>query len=145
MIKDPPIEEQPYIEPQVIDLGDVRVARGMSRRPYSACEHRRLCYDSQERRVWCADCETTLDGFDGFLVLTKYFQAMTNAANRMVAEAKEAREAVIHRIAARKVEQIWRAKMAVTCPHCHRGILPGDSLGGVCPDFERARRERDKP
>ena len=143
MSLDPPIDEQPYIQPQVIDLGDVRVARGLSRRGHSLCNHRQLRYDSHERRVWCADCETTLESFDAFMVFVEHFQAMTSAARRRLDEANEAREAVIHRIAARKVEAIWRGKMAVTCPHCHRGILPGDALGPVSPDFEMARRARD--
>ena len=143
MSLDAPIDEQPYIQPQVIDLGAVRVARGLSRRVYPACKHRQLRYDSADRRVWCADCETTLESFDAFMVFVDNFQAITDAARRRLDEANAAREAVIHRIAAREVEATWRGKMAVTCPHCHRGILPGDPLGAVSPDFEMARRARD--
>ena len=142
-MKDAPIEELEYVVRQVIDFGDIRVARGMSRRPVANCQHAQLRYDLQERRVWCQDCETTVESFDAFMVLVRNFQAVVSAADKMLREAKEAKAAVIHRIAAREVESIWRHKMAVTCPHCSRGILPSDGLGGQSTKFETARRAKD--
>ena len=44
--KTPPIVEQEYLSGlKVVDIGDLRVARGMSRRPVSTCHHRPLVYD----------------------------------------------------------------------------------------------------
>ena len=142
-LKDPPIDEQEYISPQVIDFGDLRVARGMSRRPHQNCPHLQLRYDLQERRVWCQDCETTVEGFDAFMSLVRSFQDMINSADAMLRQAEEAKAAVIHRIAARRVEKTWRRKMAVSCPHCRRGILPTDSLCSQSPEFEKARRSKE--
>lgn len=143
-MNDVPIQELNYIRPQVIDFGDIRVARGMSRRPVTTCLHAQLRYDLAERRIWCQDCEATVEGFDAFMVLVRNFEAMVNRASQNLRDAEEARAAVVHRIAARAVEKTWRRGMAVTCPHCHRGILPGDSLGGHSIEFEKARRAKDE-
>lgn len=144
MAGDPPIEEQEYIVPQVIDFGDIRVARGMSRRPAVQCVHNSLTYDLSERRVWCRDCETTLEGFDAFMVLVERWQMIDRDIRRKHAEAQEARASVVHRIAARELESIWRHKMAASCPHCNAGLLPEDveRCGSVSREIEIARRKR---
>lgn len=141
--RDPPIERRDFVTPQVIDFGDVRVARGLSRRPFNNCPHTNLVYDRTERRVWCETCETTLESFDAFMVFVEYFQRMHNDAERKLKDAAEARAAVIHRIAARTLEATWRAKLAWPCVHCHSGILPEDINGNaVSRDIEVARRAR---
>ena len=49
---DAPIEPQEYLSgPTVVDIGDLRVARGLSRRPFSGCAHHSLVYDNKERRI----------------------------------------------------------------------------------------------
>ena len=30
-----------------------------------------MCYDSQERRIWCADSENNVEAFDAFLLLRR--------------------------------------------------------------------------
>lgn len=36
---------------KVVDIGDLRVARSMSRRVHSTCHHLRLAFDTNDRRV----------------------------------------------------------------------------------------------
>lgn len=51
----------------VIDIGDIRVARGLTKG--EPCPHERLVYSVETRRVWCADCETDLAPFDAFVLI----------------------------------------------------------------------------
>lgn len=42
-----PIEPQDYLYgTKVVQIEDLRVARGMTRRPVSSCRHRKLVYDN---------------------------------------------------------------------------------------------------
>lgn len=142
--EDAPIEEQAFIVPQVIDFGDIRVARGLSRRPYNACNHTNLTYDTAERRVWCVDCRSTLEGFDAFMTMVGYFQRLEAHARQKLDEAVKARDAVVHRIGAKALEGVWRGKMAACCPHCQRGILPEDAerMAAISREIEIARRRK---
>ncbi len=50
--RDPPIEPLDYVGGvAVVVIGDVRVARGMSRRYHSSCPHVQLIYDQKELRL----------------------------------------------------------------------------------------------
>ena len=70
--KDPPIVPMDFCGgTTVVDIGDIRVQRGLSRRPFSACPHRGLTYDRKERRIWCKDCERDIfDAYDYFRMIT---------------------------------------------------------------------------
>lgn len=144
---DPPIEPVNYRIPQVVDLAGVRIARGMAKRPlHRVCRHRSLVYATDERRIYCEDCKTSLEPFDAFMVLIDYWQEMDREATRRFEKATEAKNAVIHRIAAREIEKTWRAKMAMGCPHCDRGILPEDVQGRMrmmSREIEIARRAKE--
>ena len=37
---------------KVVDIGDVRIARGLTRREFSTCPHKHMVYDQNERRIW---------------------------------------------------------------------------------------------
>jgi hypothetical protein len=70
---DAPIEPLDYLYGvKVVDIGDARVKRGKSRRPIGTCPHKSMHYDQEERRVWCADCEATLEAFDAFRQITTH-------------------------------------------------------------------------
>lgn len=132
----------------VIDLADVRVERGIPRNRHSRCKHKRLLYESSDRRVWCRDCEREVEAFDAFMTLVDNFGAMTREVKRQQHEAEEAAKAHVHRKAARNLSLAWSGKtpMAVACPHCSRGLLPEDFEGGgsqVSKDIEMARRARE--
>lgn len=145
--KDPPIEPLPYrAGVTIIDIGDVRVLRGMSRRPHSACQHRRLHYDPSERRIWCADCERDLEGFDAFQTLAEQCHEFYAQNKRRAEELAKAEQFQARSRAVKALDHVWRSRsMVPCCPHCHRGLLPEDMLRGVSSvgvEYERARRAK---
>lgn len=144
--KDPPIVEQDYLYGmKVVDIGDLRVARGMSRRPFSTCKHRPLVFDTKERRIWCKDCESNIEPFDAFLQIVEMFDRAAKDIERRQAEVAAAREHSILRIAAKKMDEKWRRKkMVPACPHCGSGIFPEDvdRMGSINREWEEAKRRR---
>ena len=142
----PPIEPQGFLYGvNVVDIGDIRVARGLTRRPVSSCKHKSLAYDQKERRIWCKDCETDVEPFDGFVLLVEHFHAASQKAQRMLDEAHEASKFSLISRAAKKIDRLWRSKnMVPSCPHCHAGIWPEDalSMGRVGKEYDLASRKR---
>ena len=146
--KDPPIIAQEYLSGlKVVDVGDIRVARGLSRRPYTSCQHRAMTYDQAERRIWCKDCETNVEPFDAFMIICQHFH---KAADRLERERKAIEEAKAHnlsRIAAKSMDELFRRKnMVPACPHCRAGIFPEDvaKMSSVNRKWEAAKRSRDQ-
>ncbi len=130
----------------VVDIGDLRVSRGRTRRPASVCTHRRMAYDPQERRIWCKDCEQEVESFDAFVLLVEEYDS---AAKRLEArlERVEAAETFTARgLAAREMDKAWRSRtMVPACPHCNHGLFPEDFRNGpamVGKDYALARRRR---
>lgn len=145
--KDPPVQEQEFIGGvKVIDFGDIRVARGLSRRPFTTCPHKNMVYDNHERRVWCKDCEKNVDNFDAFKALVENFHKAYGQVERLRDEAIAAQEHNLHLIAAKNIEKAWRGRtMAIACPHCRGGLLPEDfqRIGSMCSaEIERQRRKK---
>lgn len=132
-MSDAPIEPQEYIYgPKVIQIEDLRVARGLTRRPLSSCRHKQLVYDDKERRVWCSDCESEIEPFDAFQMLCEVYGAGLNSLARRRRELAEAEAFQIRSRAAKVMDEAWRStKMAPLCPHCMTGILPEDVVGGL--------------
>lgn len=144
--KDPPIEPAEYLRGlTVIDFGDLRVARGLSRRPFSACRHFKLNYDQQERRIWCRDCETNVEPFDAFTILCENYSAAARELRKREDALKVAENEGLISLAARVLDKIWRGRnKAPMCPSCSRGLLPEDFKNGcawISADLERKRRE----
>lgn len=147
-----PIEENegltPYSSP-VIDFAEMRVAYGKPKFHHKICKHRRLTYDPAERRVWCQECDSTVDNFDAFMTLATHFHEMERSARAKIARAAEVEKATIVKRATKNIDRQWNARhpMAVLCPHCRSGLLPEDfQTGGsaVSRDIELARRARLK-
>lgn len=132
-MSDAPIEPQEYIYGvKVVQIEDLRVARGMTRRPVSACKHKALVYDEKERRIWCSDCETEVEAFDAFVGLVEVFSSGLASINRRRRELAEAEKFQIRSRAAKAIDEAWRSqKMAPLCPHCMTAILPDDVVGGL--------------
>lgn len=130
---DPPIVEQEYIAGvRVVDIGDYRVARGMTRRAHTSCPHRRMVYDERERRIWCKDCEKDVEGFDAFVLLAQSFSKQTAILQDREKKVKEAEEHSIISIAAKIIDKAWRKKkMVPCCPHCKEGLFPEDFKNGT--------------
>ena len=147
---DAPLVSTPGSEPfgqPVIDLAEMRIKRGRSNVSVATpCKHRALIYSQDERRVWCEDCERTIDSFDAFMTVVGQFHPMVNAAKHALRRAKEAEAMTITLRAAKVFDKAWRGnQMAVSCPHCRTGLLPEDFLSGgsqVSAEIERARRGR---
>src|SRR3954471_13728802 len=118
--KDPPIEPQEFLSGvTVVDIGDIRVARGLSRRPSSSCKHMQLNYDSIERRIWCADCEKNIEAFDAFEQIVGQFTAASRKIDLRVSQLKEAENFQVRTLAARNIDLAWRSRNKVpACPSC---------------------------
>lgn len=150
-MSDAPIEPQEYIYgPKVIQIEDLRVARGLTRRPLSSCRHKQLVYDDKERRVWCSDCESEIEPFDAFQMLCDVYGAgLRSLANRR-RELAEAEAFQVRSRAAKVMDEAWRStKMAPLCPHCMTAILPEDVAGGIAKTDKRlvmaGRAKQQKP
>ena len=145
--KRPPIEPLEYLSGvKVVDIGDLRVARGMSRRPASTCSHHNLHYDNAERRIWCKDCEQDVEPFDAFKMLVEYFHHANEKLTRRAKEINEAERLQVRSLAAKEIDKAWRSrKMVPACPHCRQGLFPEDFKGGIGTmlgrDYAEARRK----
>ena len=130
---DPPIEEREFIAGvRVVDIGDYRVSRGLSRRDKSSCGHYRMVYDEKERRVWCKDCECDVEGFDAFLLITTHFCNQTDKLKRREYDVEQAEKHNLINRAAKVIDKAWRKKRIVPCcPHCKEGLFPDDFKDGV--------------
>lgn len=133
MSDDTPIDPLDYIHgPTVVDIGDARVARGKARREYSACSHRALVYDKQERRVWCQDCEREVPAFDAFTGIVEQYDRAIKSIEKRRKQVEEAERFAVRRRAAKVMDEAWRSRnMVPACPHCRRGIFPEDVVKGV--------------
>lgn len=132
---------------EVIDLAGVRLRWGQrSPKAERACEHKALVFCSRERRVWCEDCDRTIDSFDAFYMLTKNFESMVRDIRAQNSKVKAALDSTITRRATKELERMWGHKMAAACPHCRTGLLAEDFADGVSAaygrDYEIARRKR---
>ena len=131
--RDPPIESPGFVYGlTVVDIGDVRVARGLSRRAHSSCPHHRMMYDNAERRIWCRDCERDVEPFDAFKNLIEGYDNVLKAVERREEAVKQAETFQVRSRAAKVMDEAWRRqKMVPACPHCKRGIFPADVVNGV--------------
>jgi len=147
---DPPIEPLNYLAGvKVVDIGDIRVARGMSRRPPSSCRHRQLHYDQQERRVWCADCEHNLEPFDALMVIVEQFHVAERNLHQRNETLVQAETEKLRTLAARQLDLVWRKRsMVPACPTCGNGLFPEDFKDGVMAslgrEYAEAMRRRRK-
>jgi hypothetical protein len=131
--RDPPIDEQDFRGGvTVVDIGDLRVARGFTRRPYSSCQHRALVFDRRERRIWCKDCEKNLDAFDAFEQVVSRYSGAVESLKRRETALKEAEKFQVRSLAAKAIDEAWRHRnMIPACPHCHHGLFPEDFVHGT--------------
>lgn len=137
---------RPYGQP-VVDFGDIRIAHGLPKFHHQICKHHSLVYSQRERRIWCKECESTVDGFDAFMTITSHFQQMELAAQSRLSKADAALKATLVKRAAKNLDQMWNKQhpMAISCPHCRGGLLPEDfqTLGSATSrELELARRAR---
>lgn len=148
-MSDAPIEPQDYLYGvKVVQIEDLRVARGLTRRPASSCRHKQLVYDQNERRIHCSDCKSDIEPFDAFLQLVERFSAAHSEIDRRRRKLAEAETFQLRSRAAKVMDEAWRRqKTAPLCPHCSNAILPEDVVGGLGSTSKElviaARRRRD--
>lgn len=132
-MKDTQIEPQNYINGvNVVDIGEARISRGESKRPYRACRHLNVTYDKDERRVYCHECESTVDAFDVLLGIVEFYSGMNEKIQRRVDQLKEAESFQARSRAVKVMDEVWRSQSrAPMCPHCSEAILPEDVASGV--------------
>jgi hypothetical protein len=128
-----PIEPQDYLYGvKVVDIGDARVKRGKSRRTIGNCPHKNMHFDLAERRIWCADCESDVEGFDAFVVLVENFNRQEGRMKVREDKVLAAEEATLVSRAARVMDEQWRKRSTVPlCPHCSTALLPEDVVRGL--------------
>src|SRR5258706_10856465 len=145
----PPIESLGFIAGvTVVDIGDIRVARGLTRRPYSACRHIAMMYDDRERRIWCSDCEQDIEPFDAFKCLVESYDHRAKDLTRREQAVIEAERFQLRSIAAKKIDQAWRSRnMVPACPHCGHGLFPEnfkDGMSMLGKEYAAALHKRPK-
>lgn len=131
--KSPPIEPLDWVAGlKVVDIGDIRVARGLTRRPKDACAHLNIVFDDRERRIWCSDCEQDLEGYDAFVLLArKFYTAEARLSARRAQLQKDEQVSLVSR-AAKALDRYWRRRdMVPVCPHCCKALLPEDVVDKV--------------
>lgn len=144
-MSDAPIEPKEYLcGVKVVQIEDLRVARGMTRRPFSSCRHRKLVYDDKERRVWCSDCESEVEPFDAFTGLVERMDGHIKNLKSRELKVKEAESFSLRSRAAKAMDMAWRSrKMVPQCPSCNSAIFPEDVLPSPpCMNKEWAARLR---
>lgn len=148
--KDPPIVPQEFVGGvTVVDIGDIRVARGFSRRSHSSCPHARVVYDKAERRIWCRDCERDVEPFDAYTQLIEQYHRAYDELTTRQAQLVEAEAFQVRTLAAKAMDEAWRSRSTVpACPHCHQGLFPEhfkNGAGKVGREFALARLGKLKP
>lgn len=136
----------------VVDIGSFRIRQQAGRKPWSRndnrCLHRQLTLDEQGHIVRCETCGETVSAFWALLMLSDEYGRESEKVARAKQSAKEAKDAVLHLTAAKKVEKVWRTRnMAPLCPHCSEAILPEDGLGDrqMSRKFIQARPQQPRP
>lgn len=126
--------------PNVVEIGDMRVARGMTRRPFSSCKHAKLTYDRTERRIRCDDCETEIEAFDAFISLVERWDFY----QRKIDEYRSVHDHTLLSRAAKAFDVQFRKHSTVPCcPHCNKAIFPEDVDAGLsCMSKSLAMRQR---
>ena len=126
-----PIKPRNYVHGvNVVNIEDLRIARGKAERPlYAACKHKNLAYDQEERRVYCMDCESDVEPFDAFLILVERWDAAIRSLEKRMNAVREAEEHSLISRASKAMDHEWRSKKtAPLCPHCHEVLMPEDVL-----------------
>lgn len=142
-----PIDEQNYLAGvNVVDIGDLRVSRGLTRRPASSCSHAKLTYCERERRLWCRDCQQDVEPFDAFVLLVGQLDRAWKDVKKRREALDEAERFHIRSIAAKTVDKAWRHHKAVpACPCCGHGLFPEDFKHDppmLSREYAEARRKK---
>ncbi len=146
-MNDAPLEPLEGRFATVVDIGEFRVRHG--RTPYKAektlCRHLHLIVSQSERRVWCEDCQKTIEPMDAVISFFNQWSQMEEHYRYLHSKVSDGLSATLNRRASKAVDKVWGGGNAISCPHCHKGILPED-IGDCVPswssrEYEIARRK----
>lgn len=132
----------------VLEIDNFRVKFGRPKRKHSDCSHNSLIYNTADRRIWCEDCETTIDNFSAFMRIRDIWASADDEIRRREQAVQEAEKHAILSRAAKAVDKAFRQRGHVpVCPHCSHALLPEDVLRldrgqMVSKEIEIARRKR---
>lgn len=133
----------------VISIGDLSIRR-LEKRWFlrkEDCRHRNLTWDKHGDFITCDDCKMQLSSSWVLGMFMEVYERARNALTQQEALLLEERARELHRLASKKVDEVWRTKtMVPCCPHCDRGILPEDGLGAskMGRRYEIGRRKNDQ-
>ena len=85
-----PMDDAGMYHHTVVDLAEYRVQLGRTPRHAKTCLHSNLVYSREERRVWCRDCERTIDPFDAFAGIVGRFTDLMQDVQSRQRKAEEA-------------------------------------------------------
>lgn len=132
----------------VVDLAGFRIQAGRPPAKSTPCQHKNMIYSMQERRVWCEDCNRTIDNFDALKQVIIELDNMMSEARSKLAQADAALRSSVRRRASKELDRAWSGSMVPCCPHCRRGLLPDDFVdggtGSISKSLEIARRRREQ-
>jgi len=130
--KDTPIESLSY--DKVVDIGDLRVASGRTRRPFSVCRHLNVVYDTQERRIWCKDCERDIEPFDAYVALVRSYERAITQLDAERENIETAKAFTPRQRATKALDEAWRKRNTQpACPHCRKELNAKDFANGDFP------------
>lgn len=132
----------------IIQIGDfsIELARRSYEEKQKFCDHMSVSLEEGDI-VLCKKCNMQVSAFWCLRQYAIHWQVKDNAIKMMDNDLKRRLESNLHLIAAKKIERVWRGKkMAPCCPHCKRGILASDNLGGhqINKKIELNMREKEK-
>jgi hypothetical protein len=129
----------------VIDIGEFKMRVKSAIPAPGECRHLNIEYSDCGETFVCGDCKAFLTPMAVFKVFIGQYERAKRKLDieREEFEAMKAKD--IHLIAAKKVEAVWRnTKQVPACPHCQRGILASDNLGGTIISKALELRRRGK-
>lgn len=131
----------------VVNIGDHRYTRKRNGwLSKDVCRHINKTMDSNGDIITCDDCGMQLSAIWVLNQLIDYYDGEVSKVTVRENHLREQTNKALHLLAAKKVEAVWRSRnMVPACPHCSRGILPEDGLGGsqIGRKLELARRRAD--
>lgn len=134
----------------VISVGDFSVLKKERKYGDKPCLHRTITLDDNGQIVTCCDCGQQIDAYWALNEFSKLWKKLTEQLKSREEYLRKEKEAILYRIAAKKVDKVWRTKNLVpTCPHCGEGISPEDGFGNAAinkrvDEARRKAREENK-
>ena len=94
-----------------------------NKRKECTCIDRRFEIDTVNNEILCASCGVIVDPFDAMLDIATRYERINQEVQHLLDQRKQILNWKPHLLTVRKIEQIYRGSMILSCPHCGRGIL----------------------